>query len=168
MATLAVRLTDLATRIATECKSLRTLINGNAAGLTALTTTAKSNLVAAINELDADITALAAGGGAPINDSASTGSAATWSITKIAAEIALAKTQLSNGASTALDTLAELAAAINNDASYAATVTAALGNRVRIDAAQTLTAPQLAQVSTNLNIGTTDTDFVSGFNTGLV
>lgn len=55
MATLASRITDLATRIATECKSLRTLLNGNAADLSALTTTAKTNLVAAVNELDADL-----------------------------------------------------------------------------------------------------------------
>ena len=55
MATLQTRLQDLATRIATEVKALRTLINGNAADLTALTTTAKSNLVAAINEVDGDL-----------------------------------------------------------------------------------------------------------------
>ena len=55
MATLASRITDLATRIATECKSLRTLLNGNAADLSALTTTAKTNLVAAVNEIDADL-----------------------------------------------------------------------------------------------------------------
>lgn len=53
MATLQVRLENLATRIATECKALRTLINGNVADLTALTTTAKTNLVAALNEVRA-------------------------------------------------------------------------------------------------------------------
>lgn len=52
---LATNVSDLATRIATEAKALRTLINGNAADLSALTTTAKTNLVAAINELDAAI-----------------------------------------------------------------------------------------------------------------
>lgn len=50
---LVTELQDLSTRVATECKSLRTLINGNAGDLTALTTTAQNNLVAAINELDA-------------------------------------------------------------------------------------------------------------------
>ena len=44
---LVTRLTDLSTRIATEVKALRTLINGNAADLSALTTTNKTNLVAA-------------------------------------------------------------------------------------------------------------------------
>jgi hypothetical protein len=52
---LATNITDLATRVATEAKALRTLINGNAADLSSLTTTAKTNLVAAINELDAAI-----------------------------------------------------------------------------------------------------------------
>lgn len=51
MASLATRLTDLTTRIATEFKSLRTLVNGNASTNAALRTTAKGNLVAAINEL---------------------------------------------------------------------------------------------------------------------
>jgi hypothetical protein len=49
----ATNVTNLATRIATEVKALRTLINGNAADNSALTTTAKANLVAAINEVNA-------------------------------------------------------------------------------------------------------------------
>lgn len=57
MATLETRLRDLATAIGTNAKALRTLINGNLADLSALTTTAKGNLVAAINE----VRALAAG-----------------------------------------------------------------------------------------------------------
>lgn len=51
MASLATRLTDLTTRIATEVKSLRTLLNGNASTNAALKTNAKGNLVAAINEI---------------------------------------------------------------------------------------------------------------------
>lgn len=50
----ATRVDALALRIATEVKSLRTLINGNAANLNALTTTAKGNLVLAVNELNLD------------------------------------------------------------------------------------------------------------------
>ena len=52
---LATNITNLATRVATESKALRTLLNGNAADNSALTTVAKSNLVAAINELKAAI-----------------------------------------------------------------------------------------------------------------
>lgn len=62
---LVTNVTNLATRIATEVKALRTLINGNASDLTALTTTAKNNLVASLNEikglfdaLDSEVTTL--------------------------------------------------------------------------------------------------------------
>lgn len=57
MASLETRLRDLATGIGTALKATRTLVNGNVADLTALTTTAKTNLVAALNE----VRALAAG-----------------------------------------------------------------------------------------------------------
>lgn len=62
---------DLATRIATETKALRTLINGNVGDLSALNTSAKTNLVAAINEA---ATSGEGGGGLAIDDTtASTG-----------------------------------------------------------------------------------------------
>lgn len=50
---LASRLSDLATAIGTSIKGVKTLVNGNAADLSALTTTDKTNLVAAINEVNA-------------------------------------------------------------------------------------------------------------------
>lgn len=59
---LETNLVNFATRVATETKALRTLINGNAADLTALTTTAKGNLVAAINEVAAEVDSIQAGG----------------------------------------------------------------------------------------------------------
>jgi hypothetical protein len=171
MATQETRLRDLATRIATEAKALRTLINGNAADLSALQTTAKTTLVAALNELKASISAL--GSAAQIND-ATTGSSATWSSQKISDQITAAIAAITNNAPAALDTLKELADAINDDAAFSAAVTTALGNRLRFDAAQTLTAPQKAQGNANLgsaalvDTGTLDTDFVAVFNAGLV
>lgn len=51
MPSLASRLNDLTTAIATQIKLVKTQINGNVANLTGLKTTAKNNLVAAINEL---------------------------------------------------------------------------------------------------------------------
>lgn len=62
---LVTQLTDLATRIATELKAHKILINNNATDLSALNTTAKTNLVAAINEV------LAATGGSASLDSLS-------------------------------------------------------------------------------------------------
>ncbi len=53
---LAQKLLDAVTRVATEFKTVKTKISGNNAGdLTGLQTTAKSNLVAAINEVLAAI-----------------------------------------------------------------------------------------------------------------
>ena len=165
MSTLAARITDLATRLATECKSIRTLVNGNAADLSSLTTTQKTSLVAAINELKTAIDN--SGSSITISDSTSS-TTEVWSSSKVSAAIAQAKSDLVNGAGAALDTLSELAAALGNDASFASTVTTALGYRLRFDAAQTLTAGQKTQACTNLGIGEPDTDFVTTFNSGLV
>jgi hypothetical protein len=193
--TLVQRVSDLAMRAATEDKSLRTLINGNTADLTSLTTTAKGNLVLAINE----VTALARG---IINDAAASGtstyssnkiislittansnvindtiasSITTYSSSKINSQITIAVNSVVNGAGTALDTLKELADAIGNDASFASTVTTALGNRLRLDnATQGLTALQQQNGRTNLDafgsveIGNPDTNFVTIFTTALV
>ena len=151
MSTLIVRISDLATRMATECKSLRTLVNANGADLSALTTTQKVSLVAAINELKTALDAL----GTPITISDSTSSTTqVWSSSKVASEITSAKNALTNGAAAALDTLSEIAAA--------------LGYRLRFDDVQTLTSQQKTQACTNLGIGEPDTDFVTTFNSGLV
>lgn len=168
---LITRVQDLATRIATECKALRTMINGNAVDLSSLTTTAKGNLVVALNELKAAIDAQS--GGAAINDAANAGTT-TWSSAKISGEITAALNALTTGAPGALDTLDELAAALGDDANFAASMTTALGNRVRVDAAQALTAPQQAQARSNIGaqeaalIGDPETNYVTTFNTGLI
>ena len=162
---LDTRIRDLATRMGTEAKSLRTLLNGNAADNSALTTAAKGNLVAAINELKGAIDGINTG--AVINDGGS-GTTQTWSASKIASEIQSAKNALVNGSAVALDTLAEIAAALGNDANFAATMTTALGKRLRYDAAQVLSAAEKTQACANLGIGEPDTDFVATFNAGLV
>lgn len=165
MSTLQVRITDLATRVATECKSIRTLMNANSSDLSALTTTQKTSLVAAINELKSSITAL----GTPLTISDSTSNTTqVWSSSKVASEIQAAKDAITNGAASALDTLSELAAALGNDANFASTLTTALGYRLRFDAAQTLTVGQITQACANIGIGEPDTDFVTTFNSGLV
>jgi hypothetical protein len=313
---LATNVSNLATAIATEMKSHKTLINGNAADLSALTTTAKTNLVAAVNEVKASVS-----GAAGINDTTPSTSS-TYSSTKTDSQIAAASTAdraranhtgtqlaatisdlgeavqdvvgapgfMTNGtnitmtyndasntftvattatvnatdaalrdrsthtgtqsadtltdgttnkaflatertkltgiatgatanstdafllsrtnhtgtqvaatisdftaavdarvqtvvgaAPAALDTLVELASAIGNDANFASTVTTGLSNRLRFDAAQTLTGTQQTQGLTNLGaaaaadltalttaVGDTTTNFVTVFNAGLV
>lgn len=167
---LSTNVTDLATRVATEAKALRTLINGNAADLSALTTTAKSNLVAAINEIDAAL----GSAGASINDAA-TNATETWSSSKINSEIGAGVSALVDAAPTTLDTLNELAAALGDDPSFATTVTTALGLRVRVDtAAQGLDGTQQSNARTNIgavaaaDVGSTTANYVTTFEAGLV
>ena len=167
--TLEQRLISLAQAIGTDVKAIRA-----AAGtLSSLNTTNKASLVAAINELQALVSGSA---GATINDNAGDGATTvTWSANKIfdtieAAKLAV-KNELVNGAGAALDTLNELAAALGNDPSFAATIAAEVANRVRYDAAQTLTAQQQAQARANIgaqsaaDIGNPDRDLVADYNT---
>jgi hypothetical protein len=166
--TLEARVVALAQAIGTDVKAL-TAAQGS---LSALNTTTKTSLVAAINEL----MTLIGGAGAQINDSAGNGdTSVTWSADKIfdsieAAKIAV-KNDLVNGAGAALDTLNELAAALGNDPSFAATIAGEIANRVRFDAAQTLTQPQMAQARANIGaqsaaaIGDPDRDLVADYNT---
>jgi hypothetical protein len=165
---LQVQLQNLATRMATECKSLRTLLNNNAGNLNALTTAAKGNLVAAVNELQAEIEALTAASGAQINDASNASLTQTYSVTKILQVVQQAKDDLTNGAASALDTLGELAAALQNDPNVVANLVTAVGNRVRYDAAQALTTPQQLQACQNIGVGDPETNFVTGFEAGLV
>lgn len=177
MATLQVRLQDLATRVATEVKALRTLLNGNAADNSALITTNKTSLVAALNEVKAQANSLAASGGATINDASNSSATQTYSINKINTSIAEAraavKAEILGGAGAAYDTLQELKDLLDGAETDLTSLTTALGNRVRFDAAQSLTAPQKAQANTNIGsvslvqAGDPDTDLVAAFEAGL-
>lgn len=147
---LASNVSDLAIRAATEDKALRTLINGNVAGLTALTTTAQSSLVAAINELDAAI-----GAGSPstlddLSDVTLSGpttahilrhnGAGQWvnvlgsTYFDPAGTAATAVAALVDSAPGTLDTLNELAAALGDDPDFATTLTTSLSNKQPLDA----------------------------------
>ena len=122
--------------------------------LSTLTTTAKTSLVAALNEVNAAIAALSTGA-VGIDDAATDGdTTSTWSADKIFDELVAAKQAVKNeildGAGAALDTLNELATALGNDANLAASIAAELTNRVRVDQAQTFTNPQQAQGRDNI------------------
>ena len=151
MATQQQRITELAQAIAADIKLLTT----NQGTLTALTTTDKTSLVKAINELKSSIT-----NATSINDT-STSTSATWSSDKINTSINNAVSALVGGAGTTLDTLKELAAALGNDANFATTIATQMGKRVRVDAAQTFTVAEQAQGCANLGIGNPDTDLLA-------
>ncbi|MEY2863134.1 MAG: hypothetical protein RLY58_841 [Pseudomonadota bacterium] len=171
MATLQQRITDLATAIGADVKALRAA-DGS---LSSLSTSSKNNLVAAINE----VYSLAQTSTALINDSAGDGvTNKTWSADKIydsiLASINALRTELTAGASSALDTFAELATALGNDPNFASTIAAGLNNRVRFDSAQTLTAAQKTQARDNIGaqdaaaIGNPDTDLAAIYNAAKV
>lgn len=160
--TMETRLIALAQAIGADVKSLRAA-QGD---LTSLSTTAKGNLVAAINE----VVGLVGAGGVQIDDGAGNGdTGVTWSADKIFDSIELAKQAVKDsilgGAGAALDTLKELADALNNDPNFAATIATQISNRVRYDAAQTLTTAQRLQVCQNIGIGDPETDFAAAYNT---
>ena len=167
--TLEQRLIALAQAMGADVKALLAAQGS----LSALTTTAKASLVAAVNELKTAVDA-AAGGGVSIDDGAGDGATGvTWSADKIFDAIEAAKTAVKNdltaGAAAALDTLSELAAALNNDPAFAATIAAEIANRVRFDAAQVLDATQQNQARSNIGamaaaaLGDADRDLVADY-----
>lgn len=159
---LETQIIALAQAIGADIKDVR----AKQGDLTSLTTTAKTSLVAAINELKVAL----GSAGAAINDTAGNGdTSVTWSADKIFDTIEAAKAEvksdLTNGAAAALDTLSELASALGNDPSFAATIATALGNRVRYDDTQTLTGPQQLQACNNIGVGDPAHNFVADYTT---
>ena len=152
---LVSRLTATFNQVAADIKALTT----KTGTLSSLTTTAKTDLVVAINEVKAQ----AGAAGAAINDASTTSTTTTWSAQKSTAAIAQVKTDILGGAGAAYDTLLELQNLIVADESTAAALATAVNNRVRFDASQVLTTPQMLQACTNLGIGDPDTDFLTAY-----
>jgi len=156
---LETQITSLVTAIGGDIKTLRTA-QGD---LTALTTTAKTSLVVALNELKASITGSQ---GAAINDaSATNATTTTYSANKINTAITAAVSALVAASPATLDTLNELATALGNDPAFATTIATALSNRVRFDASQTLTAGQQLQACQNIGVGDPTHNWVTDYNT---
>lgn len=145
---------DLSTRLKSAFQAvgadIKTLLSQDGT-LSNLTTTAKGNLVAAINELDAAIKAVDVK--SVIDDEASDATHA-WSAQKVASEITAKantlKSELLGGAGEAFDTLKELADLINTNKSAIEALQSIAGNHVRFDQKQTLTTEQQTQARTNI------------------
>ena len=175
---LELKIAALITAVGGDVKALTTKIGDT----TSLTTTAKANLVAAINEVQAAVATLQADG-TTINDTAGNGdTTVTWSADKIhdeiVARVQAAKNDLLGGAGAALDTLKELADALNNDATYATNIAAMLTKRLAVDAVQTFTNTEKIQGRQNIgaaadtelqqlktDLGNVDADLVALYNT---
>ena len=163
---LQTQVTNLATRVGTECKAIRAAMGDK----TALTTTTKASLVEAINELVSTIASATS-----ILDSATSGDTThTWSADKIITEINAAKTAIINGAPAAYDTLIEISNKLASDDTATGAMLTSIGNKVAYDQSQTLTAPQKAQAIANIgaisaaDVGDVNSDFVATFNAALV
>lgn len=161
---LATRIESLVIRVAQEFNDVR----AKAGNLANLTTTDKSNLVAAINELKAAVVSSA------VIDDANIATTSTYSSSKIVTLLDALKSEILGGADAAYDTLVEIQQLLQNGTSGLDALLAAVNNRVRFDAAQTLTAPEQAQARSNIgavsasDVGNTDTDFVAVFEGALV
>lgn len=143
--TLSKQISALATQVGTDIKQ----IIANVGDLSQLTTDQKSSLVVALNELKANLQDIAGSVGATINDS-EINATHTWSSQKIDSAITAAINALVNGAPTTLDTLQELASAIEtNQDAISALQTIAAGH-VKYTEAQSLTTEQQAQARTNI------------------
>ncbi|CAM5479205.1 hypothetical protein [Thauera mechernichensis] len=156
---LATRIESLVIRVAQEFNDVR----AKAGNLANLTTTDKSNLVAAINELQAAVASSSA------IDDAQISTSTTYSSSKIVTLLDALKAEILGGADDAYDTLLEIQQLLQNSTSGLDALLAAVNNRVRFDAAQSLSAPEQVQARSNIgavaasDVGNTDTDFVAVF-----
>lgn len=184
---LQTRLSDLITAIGTDYKQLRTWITGSNTGtLVGLTTTAKTDLVAAVNEVNAKPSSAPPDSSETVKGivelatliEMTTGTDAVRAVTPAGVRqerIALKDEIFGAGVPEALDTLDELAAALGDDANFAATTSTALGNRLRVDTnVQGLTTAQQGNGRTNLDVyskiemGNPETDLVALYTTAKV
>lgn len=192
---LVTNVTNLATRVATEIKSVKTLVNGNSSDLSALTTTDKTNLVNALNELNSAIQSVDL---TDLIDDAETAVDTTWSSTKISGEIDAAVAALVDGAPDLLNTLDELAAALGDDEDFATSISNSIALKandadvVHLAGAETITGVKTFSVAPvvpddsfsisatdglqnaldakadSVDVGDTTTNFVTTFEDGLV
>lgn len=158
MAVLTQSINDGFAQITTLLKQVNNTLKGNQGDLTKLSTTDKTSLVNALNELKTTIDNKIS-----INDSQTT-TANTWSATKISNEITQAITNLINGADASSDTLKELADKIT-------ALAQADNGLVSASQSQAFTEQQKAQARSNIDvyskaeIGDINTNFVTTINT---
>jgi len=172
MATIQEELDLAFVEVGTQIKATKTLI-----GILAnLTTTEKTNLVLAINEVNAKT----ANAGAQINDttpSTTTAYSSSKTNSSIEARAVSLKADILGGAGTTIDTLKEIAdllvASDLNDDNAIAALTTSVGTKLSFDIAQTLTVLQKAQANANagalslVTFGNTATSYKTTFLTAV-
>ena len=151
---LAENLRTLAQAVGADIKLLTARV-GNVANLT---TTEKTSLVGALNEVRAQIGAA----GAAINDGAASATT-TYSSQKIQSQIDAAISGLVDGAPAALNTLLELANELTAQDGVVDGLVSAVANRVRVDAAQQATARDNIAAASAAGVGDTGIDFAAAY-----
>ena len=154
---LATRLTSAMQSIAADIKSLTT----TRGSLSNLTTTDKTSLVNAINEVNSLVGSIA-----EIDDEAvSSSTTKTYSANKLTTLLNDLKDDILGGAGSAYDTLQELQALLEGDASAISGLLTAVNNRIAYDASQSLDSTQQATACANIGVGNPEIDLVAIYNT---
>lgn len=109
----------------------------------------EARLVSFAQAVGADIKALQSSGGV--------------TQTYVDTSVAALRNELRAGAGAALDTFAEVAAALADDDTVAAALATEIANRVRFDAAQSLSGPQQAQACANIGVGNPEVDLTAAY-----
>lgn len=142
MSNLVTQIQNLVIRLGTEFK----VVHSSIGTLSSLTTTQKSSLVAAINEVRGSVA-----GADMIDDLASPSETdKTYSAFKITNLLDSLRESILGGASEAFDTLKELQDLLEDDQSGIGALAAAIENKVSWSASQTLTGGQQAQARSNI------------------
>lgn len=147
---LAARLVQIFTQIGLDMKSVQAaanLLQTKQGDLSTLTTDEKSSLVDAINEVQAEVNNIDL---SALIDDTTTDTDSTWSSSKIVSAIGTAISDLIGGAPEALNTLNELAAALQDNPDMIANINTILGKVVRVDVEQTFSGAEKAQGRTNI------------------
>ena len=174
---MAANVTALAQVLGADVKTVWTLLNGKANDLSVLTTTDKTNLVNALNSLKTELDTFAGGAYSDADADArvqaakgnfTTTSANEWAstadvATKMAADIQAGLDSLVTGAPGTLDTLDEIAAALQDNPDVITNILSALAKRVAVDQVQSFTAAEQLQGCQNLGIGDPTTDFAAAY-----
>lgn len=151
----------------------RTAIGAGTSSLTIGTTasTAKAgNYTPAWNEVSAKPAVIASGS----TEAAARTAISVSSTAEMNSAISDAVNGIIDGAPAAYDTLKEISEYISGNDTAVGGITAALANRVRVDAAQSFTEPEKVQARTNIDvyskteIGNPETDLVGVFEAALV
>ena len=158
MAILTQSINDGFAQITTLLKQVNNTLKSNQGDLLQLTTTQKSSLVTAINEIRSLVSS------SPSISDGTTTTTNTWSSTKISTEITKAINNLINGADVSSDTLKELADKIT-------ALAQADNGLVSAKISQSFTAPEKLQARNNIDvyskaeIGDINTNFVATIDT---